>query len=70
MPPDEEELYNRLKNRNTETEENIQVRLETARKELAEKDIYDYKIVNETGKSKEASDKIYKIMRGRNCGKK
>lgn len=62
MPPDIDELYNRLKNRNTEDEETIRVRLETAKKEIEEKDIYDYIIVNENGKSLEAGTKIYKIM--------
>ena len=64
MPPDEEELYNRLKNRNTEDEETIRVRLETAKEEIKGKDIYDYIIVNENGKSLEASDEIYNIIRG------
>lgn len=64
MPPDIDELYNRLKNRNTEDEEVIRVRIETAKKEIAENSIYDYIIVNENGKSLEAAKKIYKIMGG------
>lgn len=62
MPPDEEELYNRLKNRNTESEEDIQIRLETAKKEIRGRKIYDYEVVNENGKSQEASDEIYNII--------
>ena len=62
MPPDIEELYNRLKNRNTEDEEIIKVRLETAEKEISENNIYDYIIVNENNKSLEAAKKIYKII--------
>ena len=65
MPPDIEELYNRLKNRNTETEEVIRVRLETAEREIKENYIYDHIIVNENNKSEEAALKIYKIMNGR-----
>ena len=64
MPPDIDELYNRLKNRNTEDEETIRVRIETAQKEIAENSIYDYIIVNENGKSMEAAMKIYDIMNG------
>ncbi len=62
MPPNIDELYNRLKNRNTETEEVIKVRLETAEKEIAENYIYDHIIVNENGKSEEAAMKIFDLM--------
>ena len=64
MPPDIEELYNRLKNRNTEDEEVIKVRLETAEKEINENYIYDHIIVNENNKSLEAAMNIYNIMNG------
>ena len=66
MPPDINELYNRLKNRNTEDEETIRVRLETAKKEIKERKIYDHIIVNENGKSLEAAMKIYDIMNENN----
>ena len=62
MPPDINELYNRLKNRNTEDEEIIKVRLETAKKEIKEREIYDYIVVNENNKSIEAANEIYNIM--------
>ena len=62
MPPDIDELYNRLKNRNTEDEEVINVRIETAKREISENDIYDYIIVNENNKSHEAACEIYDIM--------
>lgn len=65
MPPDINELYNRLKNRNTEDEEVIKVRLETAKKEINENYIYDYIIVNENGKSLEAAKEIYNIINGK-----
>ena len=64
MPPVIEELYNRLKNRNTETEDVIKVRLETAKKEIAERDIYDHIVVNENDKSREAALEIYSIIKG------
>ncbi len=70
MPPDTKELYNRLKNRNTETEDVIKVRLETAKKEIKERKIYDYIVVNENGKSLEASEKIYDIINGESHGKR
>lgn len=63
MPPDIEELYNRLKNRNTEDEETIKIRIETAKREIKENNIYDYIIVNENGKSMEAAEEIYNIMK-------
>ena len=62
MPPSIDELYARLRNRNTEDEELINIRIETAKHEIEEKDIYDYVIVNETNKSEEAARKIYNIM--------
>lgn len=65
MPPDIDELYNRLKNRNTEDEEVIKVRLLTAEKEISENYIYDHIVVNENNKSLEAATKIYKIINKR-----
>lgn len=62
MPPDEKELYKRLKNRNTETEEVIKTRLETAKYEIENKDIYDYIIVNENNQSETSAKEIYNIM--------
>ena len=69
MPPDIEELYNRLKNRNTEDEETIRVRIETAKNEIEENSIYDYIIVNENGKSMEAAKEIYDIINEERCKK-
>lgn len=62
MPPNEEELYNRLKNRNTEDESVIKTRIETSRYEIANSNIYDYIIVNENNKIKESAEEIYRIM--------
>ena len=62
MPPNEEELYNRLKNRGTEDEEVIKVRLKTAKDEIKNRNIYDYIIVNENGKVDDAVDKLYEII--------
>ena len=62
MPPSIDELFNRLRNRNTETLDIINIRIETAKKEIEENSIYDYIIVNENDKSEEAASKIYKIL--------
>ncbi len=66
MPPNVKELYNRLKNRNTEDEDIIKVRIKTAKKEIKERNIYDYIIVNENNKSHEAALEIYDIIKKAN----
>jgi len=66
MPPSVDDLYKRLKFRNTEDEEVIKVRIETAKNEIENNSIYDYIIINEDGKSMEAAKKIYKILKKNN----
>ena len=46
-PPSRENLEKRLRNRGTETDEQIQRRLETAKGEMALADQYDYIVVND-----------------------
>jgi len=46
-PPDEEALYARLRNRGTETEEQIEKRIKAAEEELKHKNKYDYIVVND-----------------------
>ncbi len=65
MPPSINELYLRLKNRNTEDEDVIKTRLETAKYEIENKDIYDFIIVNENNKSLNTAKKIYKAIKKR-----
>lgn len=48
LPPSLEELEARLRGRGTETESQIQTRLETARTELAAASEFDYQIVNDS----------------------
>ena len=48
MPPSFEELEHRLRNRNTDSEEDILKRLEIAKREIDFKDNYDYVVVNNT----------------------
>ena len=63
MPPSLEILERRLRNRGTETEEQIQKRLQTARLEMQNKEIYPYEIINEDDKVHEASLQVYKIIK-------
>jgi guanylate kinase len=47
LPPSIQELEDRLRGRGTETEEQIQTRLETARIELAAASEFDFQVVND-----------------------
>lgn len=67
VPESLEELAARLANRNTETETELQRRLEDARVELAEQHWYDYLIVNPQGHPQEAADKLLAIMVAEHC---
>lgn len=46
-PPSMDELEKRLRKRQTDTEEQIQIRIENAKKELARKNDYDHLIMND-----------------------
>lgn len=60
-PPDWEELEHRLRSRGTETEEQIQSRLETAKREFEQMDQYDYIVVND--RIEQASEDLLVILR-------
>jgi len=47
LPPDEETLASRLRGRSTETQEQLTLRLEAARREMAERPKYDLVVVND-----------------------
>ncbi len=47
MPPSEEELLNRLRNRGTESKEQIEERISKAKGEMAQTDRYDHVVVND-----------------------
>ncbi|MCK5451126.1 MAG: guanylate kinase [Candidatus Omnitrophica bacterium] len=47
MPPSKEVLEKRLRGRNTDQEDQVKIRLEEAKREMACTDQYDYLIVNE-----------------------
>ena len=61
--PNLKTLEQRLRDRKTETEEQIQKRLKTAKQELKNKDIYPYIIINEDGMSLEAAKRVYEIIK-------
>ena len=60
LPPSMEELESRLRGRGTETEESIQERLATAKKELPEQDKFDLKLVNNDMAA--CADELYQII--------
>ena len=46
-PPDEEALYKRLEHRASESKEQLALRIERAKYELSQKELYDYTVVND-----------------------
>ena len=63
VPENTEEWLKRLKNRGTETEESLRIRLGTITEELKSVEKFDYVICNEFGKLDQAVDRIEEIMR-------
>lgn len=64
-PPSLEELENRIYNRGTEGEDDIQVRLKNAKKELQEIENYDYLVVNDI--VKEAVERLKSVIIANRC---
>lgn len=62
VPPSLEELEERLRDRGTETEETLRLRLARAREEMELSGEYDYVVVNETGKIAECAAELRAIM--------
>ena len=58
----EEELIERLKARQTETPESLELRLATARKEMEQIDLFDYYVINANQHLEEAVDTIISII--------
>lgn len=67
IPGSLEELAQRLAARQTETEEELQRRLDDARAELAEQHWYDYVIYNQQGHLQKAVDYLRAIMMAEHC---
>jgi guanylate kinase len=61
-PQNEEELINRLQNRNTETMESLKLRIATTRQEFNKIGIFDYIVVNKDDKLNETVDMIEAII--------
>ena len=62
-PPDCVSLEARLRGRGTNTEEDILGRLQRAREELEALPVYDYLVISYDGRSEEAAEEIYGIMK-------
>ncbi len=62
-PQNEEELINRLKNRNTETTESLMLRIATTRQEYNKVGIFDYIVVNKDDQLHETVDMIEAIIK-------
>jgi guanylate kinase len=62
LPTSEEELIFRLKDRGTESEESIRIRMNTTRSELEYLNIFDYIVYNPAGKLSEAVANIEAII--------
>ena len=60
LPPDWDELVRRLRERGTESEEEIECRLETAFGELAAKDEFDVRVINRD--VSEAAQQVVELM--------
>ena len=58
----EQELMERLRRRSTETEEQLRVRLQTARDELGQVGIFDYVVPNPDGRLEETVDTVLAIL--------
>ena len=66
-PPTLDELERRLRNRHTETEEQVQRRLQAAREEMRALPMFDYVVVNETDRVAEAVAKVEAIVAAERC---
>ena len=62
-PQNEEELINRLKNRNTEDKESLKLRIATTRQEYNKIDLFDYIVVNKDEQLMVAVDMIEAIIK-------
>ncbi|MFO7944788.1 MAG: guanylate kinase [Anaerolineales bacterium] len=58
----EEELVSRLKNRETEDDESLKIRLQTVRQELKQMEWFDYVVINREGELDETVDVIEAII--------
>jgi guanylate kinase len=66
-PETEDELIERLRERNTEDGEKLQRRIATAREEMRRRDEFDYVVVNRGGCQERAVDQIVSIITAEHC---
>lgn len=62
VPPSLEDLFTRLRNRATETADQLELRQRNAAIELARQDDYDHVVVNETGQVERTAERIDEII--------
>ena len=62
VPPSLEDLFHRLRNRATETADQLELRQRNAAIELARQEDYDYVVVNETGQVERTAERIDGII--------
>ena len=62
MPPSFDDLTDRLRRRGSEDEASLERRRRDAARWMAERDDYDYVIVNETGRPDQAAERIWEII--------
>ncbi len=67
LPPSIQALERRLRNRRSEPEEYLQIRLHAARLEINEVEKFDYTIVNEDDALDETAQMIQAIIRAEKC---
>ena len=67
MAPSEEELIRRLKERKTESPEDLKRRIAIAREEMERLPEFDYVVVNRDGKLDEAVEQIMAIITAEKC---
>ncbi len=65
FPPDFNTLVERLKNRGTETKEQLKIRIERLKQELSNAPLYDYWVLNES--VDDAARRIISILRSKEC---
>ena len=62
LPPDYKTLESRLRGRNTNTEDDIIRRLDQAKNEVGEFDLYDYVVINDDGGADNTAKEIIEIV--------
>lgn len=63
LPENDEKWLERLENRDTETEESLNIRINAARDELQYLSIFDYAVINETNKLEQTVERVLEIIR-------